>query len=359
MARARPLRRPLESGPESPNLNTYMSALVPRIASRSKTPPPTLEAEEARAIVEAAIRRYFRKARARIPAFVEKNYSLFGALDTHRHAFGHDLWRAPLNTALVGPAVVLKGLAWGADRIGRAHDAQWLRTRDIFLKTDVTRELEWRLHADLLRLPYQDGPRAHRTDALAEEVFADPRVAPYLDLLRGPWGERERARLDAALAQSLTTYMNGRIAVAEIANVTATAGAGAALLHQFTPGMLTLGPALAQMAVEHLAHAHLPAGLAAVLIAIAPASPGVTATVTVSGAVLAASAVLSAVAGVVTDPLQKALGLHHRRLVALLDALEGAFLGENGAGFATRSQYVVRLAELADLILAAARFAKG
>ncbi len=68
---------------------------------------PVLDHVLARTIVEDAIRSYFRKRRSRVPHFVENTFSLRGALATHRHALGHDLWRAPLNAALAGPQIGL------------------------------------------------------------------------------------------------------------------------------------------------------------------------------------------------------------------------------------------------------------
>jgi hypothetical protein len=183
---------------------------------------------------------------------------------------------------------------------------------------------------------------------LAGEILADPRVAEILDLLNGPWGEGERTRLEGKLAQSLAIYTNSRFAAGEIANLLLTSGVGAAALHQATPGVLTLGPALAGWVAEKLAAVTLPHGtLSGLYHAIVPAG------------VLLGTAVFSAVSGVVTDPLQKALGLHQRRLVMLLDVLERGFLGEDEAELVLRDQYVVRLAELLDLAVAAWRFAKG
>jgi hypothetical protein len=333
---------------------------VPIVDSRIARQVPDAKPELARQIVNDAIRRYFRKRRSKIPEFVERNYSFNGALETHRNALGHDLWRAPLNAALVGPAVALKGMAWGFDQAGQKDVGAWLRSREIFMRTDVAREIEWRLQSQLLELPFRDGQRVYERDALAAEILADPRVAGILDYLNGPWGERERLRLESKLSQSLAIYTNSRFAAGEIANLVMTSGIGAAALHQATPGVLTLGPALATWVAEHFGAAGVPHGvLIGLWHALIPASPGIGLTALATGSVLVATAAFSAVSGVVTDPLQKALGLHQRRLVALVDALERGFLGEDEAQLVTREQYVVRLAELLDLAVAAWRFAKG
>ena len=63
---------------------------------------------------------------------------------------------------------------------------------------------------------------------------------------------------------------------------------------------------------------------------------------------LAPLAVLTAFAGVVADPVQRALGLHERRLNKLLDAFEANLIEGAGAGFAARDHYVARLLDLVD-----------
>lgn len=310
----------------------------------------------ARTVVEEAVRRYFVERRGRIPAFVDRTYSLWGALDVHRNAAGQDLWRAPLNAALVAPALGLKGAAYLADKAGRTTAAEWLRSREIFLETDVAREIRWRLHTELLELPYRDGARVSHADALAAAILADPRLQAVTEPLNGPWGEAQRLRMRAKLEEALAVYANNRAAAIELANIAATLGAGATLLHQVTPGVLTFGPALAEWLAQQVAvHAFPAAGLGALLQQIAPVAPsaGVSAGVTVG--VLAGMAVLSAFSGVVTDPAQRALGLHQRRLVKLLDTLERNFLGDGAAEYVVRDHYVARVLDLLDLVMGVAR----
>jgi uncharacterized membrane protein len=101
------------------------------------------------------------------------------------------------------------------------------------------------------------------------------------------------------------------------------------MLHQLTPGFLTLGPALAQSLGAKI---------------------GGVAAISASATVLAASVTAAAFAGVVTDPIQSALGVHHLRLIGLLDSLEAAFLGSD-ARLAIPEQYAARLIDLVDVIV--------
>jgi len=193
----------------------------------------------------------------------------------------------------------------------------------------VTQEIERRLIVDLLELPYtgQGEPSFH--DALAVEILGDSRLDGALGMLNGPWGEKQRLQMDDKLVRQLTVYLNARGAAGEIVSAAVTMAAGGAMLHQVTPGFLTLGPALAQAL---------------------GAKVGGVAAFSLVAAVLAASATAAAFAGIVTDPIQSALGLHHVRLIGLLDSLESAFLGGD-ARLAIPEQYAARLIDLVDVIV--------
>jgi len=293
---------------------------------------PALDSALARTIVEDSIRTYFRKRRSRVPGFVDRTFSLTGALKTHRNALGHDLWRAPLNAALAGPQIGLNAVAGILSLAGKRETAERLRSRELFFRTTVTQEIERRLFVDLLELPYTGMGEPSFHDALAVEILGDARLDGALGILNGPWGETRRLQMDDKLAQRLAIYLNARGAAGEIVSAGVTMAAGGALLHQVTPGFLTLGPALAQALGAKI---------------------GGVAAFTVAGAVLAASATAAAFAGVVTDPIQSVLGIHHMRLIALLDSLESAFLGGD-ARLAIPEQYAARLIDLVDAIVTVA-----
>jgi hypothetical protein len=75
-------------------------------------------------------------------------------------------------------------------------------------------------------------------------------------------------------------------------------------------------------------------------------------TATVTGGLLGLAALLATFSGLLTDPLQQRLGLHRRRLVRLVDALERELLEGEGRSFAVRDHYVARLLDLVDLLRA-------
>ena len=293
-----------------------------------------------------------------MPAFVDANYSLLGSLRLHRHAMGLDLLRATANVALVPPYLAMQLGQAGLRRLGARKAARWLGRRKVFLDTDVARELTFRLHRDLLELPYQDGECRTGRDALAEAVLADPRLAPMLenlsDLLRRHRDDPEtRARLRSMLAD----YTGARGAAADLLNNALLAGTGAALFKQLTPGTFTLGPVLATAIAHQAAITSFPLGasLGGLWYGWFPAQPSAALLFGTTGGLMLLTAFTAGFAGVVSDPIQRALGLHGRRLHRLIEALGEELKGDSEAAFQVRDHHVARIFDLVDLGRATAR----
>lgn len=326
---------------------------LPDAAAKSVT--PVLTPAEARNIVEEAVRAHFAKVRARIPAFVDRTYAWSPALRLNAKGLGYDMARAPLNAALVLPHFGIRLAAHGFSRAGRIQTADWLNSRQLFLKTAVGRELEWRLWTELLELPYRDGGRVSTKDGLAVEILSHPRLRErFADAERAYGRHVNEAALKDRLMQAFAAYGESRAAAAEVASAFACLGAGAAILGQFTPSILTLGPALSNFVAAKVA-----AGSGGVLTAfwagLVPVKAGAATTVAVTlGAYLAAAAA-TAVSGAVTDPVQRHLGLHQRRLAGMVDTIELALLGDTKAKFTPHDHYAGRLIDLADVLTAAWR----
>jgi hypothetical protein len=338
------------------------TAMAPPGDAASPAAVAAIDAAEAHAIVGRAIDRYVAARHAEVDAFVDANYGLMGSLRLHRRAIGLDLLRAPANVALVAPHLAAQLAAGVLRRAGAGRAARWLKGRRLFLDTRVARELEWRLHAELLRLPYDDGRgRRSERDALAEEIMADPRLAGALDalaatLLRHRDDPEARARLLAMIG----TYTGARSAAAELVNSLALAGAGAAAFKQLTPSVISLGPVLATVLAHEAAVASFPLGpwLGGLWYGhVATVTPSAGLVIGVTGGLMALTATTAAFAGVVGDPIQRALGLHQRRLHRLIDALGDGLRGGGGAAFEVRDHYAARIFDLIDVARAAYRLA--
>jgi hypothetical protein len=314
-----------------------------------------LSPSEARQIVTQAIRAHFQKVRSRIPAFVDRTYGWIPALKINARGLGKDMVRAPLNAALVLPHFGLRLAARGFARAGRDRTAQWLNTRQLFLKTDVAREIEWRVWTELLELPYRDGGRVSAHDGLAAEILSHPCLRERLIEAERAYGRHvSEDALKDRLAQAFVAYGESRAAAAEVASAFACLGAGAALLGQFTPSILTLGPALANLVATKVAAAG-GGTLTALWLGIVPVKAGAATTVAVTAGAYLAAAAATAVSGAATDPIQRHLGLHERRLHGMVDAIELALLGDTQAKFTPHDHYAGRLIDLADVLTAAWR----
>lgn len=324
--------------------------------------PPGLSSEDARRIVKEAGHRYFENRRSRVDGFVDRHFSLAGSASIHRKAVGWDMLKAPANIALAVPQLATKLAAAGAKAVGAERASAFLGSRNLMFDTAVGEEIEWLIITDLLELPFQQGEREARRDALTEAILSAPELQQTLNDTLAAIGRHGddpafRQRLEAAME----TYAGTRAAAAEITTALLTVGAGAVAVKQATPGVMTLGPALAAALAQQAAVASFPlgAGVGSLWYGIFPAAASPVLVGGVTGGLLAVSSIAAAFAGILADPVQRKLGLHQRRLHRLIDALERQWNAEQEeAGFVARDSYVARLLDLFDLLGSAYRLAR-
>ena len=326
----------------------------------SVEPDSRAEHELARAVVGGAGRRYVASRRDRVDGFIDRHFTLAGSLALHRHALGWDLVRAPLNLFLTIPALAAKLASRAARRAGRRRLAAWLAGRHVLFETDLAREIEWLVATELLEIPCLQRDRASSRDALAEAVLADPRVASLLAApLAAPAGSECEFR--GRLVAAIESYIGSRVATAEIATGVVATGLGALAVKQATPGLVTLGWALAAAIAQQNAIAAFPlgAGLGGLWYGWFPAAAGPGLLAATAGGIVIGGALLAAFSGIVTDPLKRRLGLHRRRLLRLLGEFERALCEEDGERVTMRDHYVARLIDLLDLVAGAWRVSHG
>lgn len=311
-------------------------------------------AAQVHAAVSEATRRYLAERRARVKPFTRRHFSFKGALRINRRALGKDLLRTPANVfwsvphlLAQGGAVLGRKLKWQAlvDRLDRLPSG---------FKTDVEREIEWLMYSEWLELPFvqtQEG-RCCQRDALLEEILAHPTIGRLLvpelmqlDGLAHQRGFRQR------LEDYLTTYTSSRTAAADLTGSLLSLAAGVASCKQLTPGAIAIGGVAATAIANQWAIANFALGpaLGAVYYGLFPATVSTGLLVMTTSGLIILLGGLSALAGVVTDPLQQALGLHEHRLLKLVDALEQALL-DQGSGYRLHDAYVARIFDLWDLL---------
>ena len=335
---------------------TRETALVPAASEADRT--------YARQIVEDGVRRYFAACRDRIRPFVDQNFSLRGSIRLHRAAIGWDIARAPLNLTMAAPQIGLLLAARAANRLGARRAAAHLRGKQLVVHTAVGKELAWRLHTDLLQLPYTSDGRVSATDSLAETILADPRViaalTPALEAI-GTHGDDPalREHLDAAMIE----YARTRAASTEITTAIISLTVGALALGRLTPGALSLSPALAAAVAKRATALSLPmafplgGALGSLWYTLFPVAPAAVLVMGLTGGLLTATTAASAFAGVIADPVQRRLGLHERRVRRLVDTLERQMQDPAAPAFMVHDHYVARVLDLFDVAGALARIA--
>jgi hypothetical protein len=335
---------------------------LPAIASAKRSGAVPFDPATARLIVDDAITRYIGSRRDRIQPFIDENFGFKGAARLHRSAFGMDLVRAPLNVALVPPQLLVNASGYVAERAGARRAGHWLKTRRLLLRTSVDREIEWKLWAGFLELPFIDGDRISTRDALAESMFGDPRLfralnEPLAEIARHAEDPDVRRRVEETLA----AYTGTRAAASDVVGAIVSSGVGYATAQQITPSVWTLGPVLAGMMAHHMAVASFPLGaaLGGAWYSVFPAAAGGMLVGTTIASLAAVGAIVAAFAGILSDPAQRALGLHRRRLNKMLDTIESNFRGHGPADFTPKDHYVARLVDAIDVIRAAHRAAVG
>jgi hypothetical protein len=268
------------------------------------------------------------------------------------------LVRAPANVVLMLPYLSMQLGGAVLRRLGARHAARRLSSRTPFLDTDVARELTWRLHSELLELPYEGGRHRSDKDALTEAILADPRVAAAVDVLTAlARRHADDPARQARLRRILEGYASTRAAAADLVNNVLLASAGMAAFQKLTPGTLTLGPVIAAALAHQAAVASFPLGasLGGIWYGLFPATPSAALVAGATGGLVLLTATTAAFAGVISAPLQRAFGLHERRLHRLVDALGSELKGDSDAAFHARDHYVARIFDLIDLARATYR----
>jgi hypothetical protein len=320
------------------------------------------DAAAVRRAVAAGLGRYYAERRSRVGPFVDRHFSLRGTARLHRAALGWDVVRAPANLVLAGPQAGLKAVAAIAGALGAARVGEALGSCDLLLKTAVAREVEWLLRTELLELPWVQGARVSTRDALAAAILDEPAIAGPLSALLAGVGTRAREPgFTERLTQALQTYAGSRAAAAEIATGLLTLSAGAIALNKLTPGAVALGPALASTVAQQSAIAAFPlgAGLGGLWYGAFPAAPSLALVSGLTGGLLLGAATVAAFAGLATDPLQRRLGLHQRRLARLIDALERQTADPSAPAYAVHDHYAARVLDLFDWLACAHRLIHG
>jgi hypothetical protein len=317
-----------------------------------------LIADTVHAAVRESSARYIATRRERIKPFTKKHFSFRGSARLNRRALGMDLLRTPANAVWAIPYLLSRSGAAVVRQLGFRRTANCFGKVPPGFKTDVEREVEWLLYSEFLEIPFEQGERRCTRDALFEEILNHPAIVGLLlpELVRLD-ELLQRQRLKEKLEEHLRTYTASRTAAADLSGSLLSLAAGAAAFSKLTPGSVAMGSTAAAALAQQLAVANFALGptLGSLYYGVFPATVSAGLLAATTGGLMLAVGVLAALAGIVTDPVQQALGLHERKLAKLVDALEAALQGEAGGELKLHDAYVARVFDLWDLLQAATR----
>jgi len=311
--------------------------------------------------IEEAVRlgtiAYIESRRQQITPFVDRHFSFQGAWQINKKAIGWDMLRAPANMLWM-PVYFLGNVVGGKTTrlMGMTQTAEKLAKLPAGLRTDVERELEWLLYSEFLELPFASGERSCTKNAWLEAILTQPAFLELLeDVLRPIADQKDNPLFRKQLEEKLSVYIDNRKDVAEMASTLIAAAAGLAAYKQVNVGSIGLGQAVAtsiayQIAVSNFFLGPTLGGAFYTLFpSAAAASTGLV--VGVTGGVAAIVGIVAAFVGVITDPAQRALGWHQKKLESLVTALEKQLTesGEHSLGY--RDNLVTRMLDIVDMII--------
>ena len=299
--------------------------------------------------VERATQEYFARCEDNIPNFVNRHFRYPGAITTNRVAFGWDMLRAPLNLFWAPIYALVCVLKYAT---GRSRKLAWFhRTLQLVpsgFSTRVQQHISTLVVCDLLQ--HHENNEQVKTlkhyiiDSL-EKVYESGNKAH-------PTHQQFHEAVEPLVDEALTQYQVTRTASADIANSLSCTVLGAFAFKKFTPGGVGIAIVLASILTKTMATQNFIFGktLGGIYYRLFPPEPSLA---TLSIALVAVMTVLSALAafsGIVTDPIQAAMGLHQKRLKKMLAHLEQDFLNKTQNSFRPKDQFIARIMDTFDMI---------
>lgn len=302
--------------------------------------------DEIQQAIERGTCRYFDNCRQAIPVFIDRHFHYPGAWHTNRVALGWDMLRAPINL-FWAPIYALAGILKFI--LGRIRGMGWLVKLLQRMPTGFTTQVQENISQLVLTdLLHQDNPEQSLQYCIVDELQQLYEQHERTDLD----SERFHALTEPVIEEALTQYRVTRTASADITNTLSCTVLGAFAFQKFTPGGIGIALMLTSIISTQLAAQDFIFGetLGELYYGLFPPEPSLALTVGVSSAVLATLAAFAALSGIISDPVQAALGLHHYRLEKMLNHMERDFLERSDSSFRPKDQYVARILETFDMI---------
>ena len=307
--------------------------------------------------INNAVDIYIESRRVKIPEFVNKYFSVKGALRLHKKALSSDLYKSPFNIFWALPYTGMKATAFLFKKGGNKIIPRIFEKLPRGFETNVQKEVKWLIYTELLEIPFQLGKRKSEKDALLEEILNQPEItAMFVQELAQINKKSKDPDFRKRLESNLMEYASSRTAAADLAGTLITLSIGATLFKQMTPGSMATGSAVAATIAHHTAVSNFVLGstLGSVWYSIFPVSASAGLIVATTGTIMAAMAIITSFTGILTDPIQTKLGLHQKRLKKFVSSLDKELKGLGDSKFEIKDQYVARVFDILDVLKTAA-----
>jgi len=312
----------------------------------SKTPTNPIDnqalGQQLEDVIENGAQQYFEQCESRIPGFIAQHFTYSGALAINRRALGWDIVRAPVNLCwapIYALVCIIKFM------LQKLPSGGWLSKYLERIPAGYTTEIQ--RHISQLIVNELLAPQE------LKDCIANALHEYYIQHSNQPLSDERFYRLiDPLIADALAQYQITRTASADITNSVSCTVLGAFLFQKFTPGGIGIAIVIAFMTAKTFAANTFILGptLGNIYYTIFPPEPSLGMTVAITVAIMGVLSAIAAFSGILTDPIQAAIGLHQRRLKKMISHLQQDFVQKTHGSFRPKDQFIARLLDMLDMV---------
>jgi hypothetical protein len=273
---------------------------------------------ELRFRIDKGIRRYVAQRKELLNGFLADRFYFRGTFEVFFKTLKTDVIRHPLNFVLSIPLLFIGKIAGWLEKFGLSKPAQVVQKVPLRFGTNFERKREEQLCSGLLGLSRDD------RNALVIALSEDAVVKDALDRFPGLLSFFRTREVRNVVASPIRELMASRASILDLASTGLTLLVAYLLFGKVALSPYDMGRRLADSSArDHAASRFvLGRGLGRAFYSIFPTHPTTMQIVLWSAAVIFSLGALTAVIGVLSDPVQQYLGVHRRQLNRLLDACE-------------------------------------
>lgn len=303
----------------------------------------TLRETEVNQAIVAGIHNYFEQCRQRVPIFIKQYYCYPGCWQTNKQALGLDLLRSPINLIWAPIYLICIGVAFILVRCGFKPAKRFAEKLPGGMTTRVQKTINQAIERELIDRASLQTCIHRQLDNLASTHALNPKQS-------NAWHNG----LDGIINTALNQLMLTRTASADISNTLFTTAAGALTFKKFTPGGIGLGILIAGIWANERAKQQFFLGQTAGhwFYTLFPSEADIADIGIAIGLIMIILSVVASLSGLITDPIQSVLGIHKRRMLAMINTMEQDLINQTQNGFKPVDPYIARILDLFDTVKA-------